>query len=354
MGNPPEAIDARLELMMILHGYSKSMALKAICKLGIPDMLNRAGGDKFMSVDEIAKELPSDHVNTTFLTKILNATATFGLLAAKKDDTAPKRYGLNALSSLLVTENNPGSMAPAVIYKMHEVGQAPWHRFADAVLTGGYPFSIAHGKNMWEKTKDDPDWNIVMKGAMTSISMLTIDAIVGKYEGFKNIKTLVDVGGGSGMVMREIVKKHPQIHGIVFDLAHTIAENPPMEGVEYVGGDMFESVPSGDAVFMKYILHDWDDERCIQILKNCMKAVPEDGKVILAENIVPEEENSPYKVFTAYLDLAMLAGCDGGMERTKKQWMKLLDDAGFARIQFVQLSSGKGLSVNWLIECYKN
>ena len=103
----------------------------------------------------------------------------------------------------------------------------------------------------------------------------------------------------------------------------------------------------------QWILHDWNDERCIQILRNCLKALPEHGKVLLAEEVVREDKNSSLEEVTATSDLNMLAYCDGGKERTRAQWNQLLGDAGFARIQFVQHSSNVEFQL-WIIECYKN
>ena len=139
-------------LLGLVHGAGDAMTVHSICKLGIPDILHRAGADSFLSVEDIAKQLPSEHVNTSFLARVLDACVAFGVLAGEMDGTlradgrASKRYGLNEMSSLLVTDENPGSMAPLVRLGMHPVTQAPWHYLSNAVLTGDYPFTIAHGK----------------------------------------------------------------------------------------------------------------------------------------------------------------------------------------------------------------
>ena len=102
----------------------------------------------------------------------------------------------------------------------------------------------------------------------------------------------------------------------------------------------------------QYTLRDWDDEKCMQILRNCMRALPDHGKVILSESVVPElEDNDQYTAFSAAMDLLDLTQLEGGMERTKGQWAKLLVDAGFARIQMVQLGLKAGFE-QWLIECH--
>ena len=140
-------MDAPKQLFRMLLGFEKSMALNCLCKLGIPDILHKAGPNAFLSVQEIARHLPSNHVNTTFLAQILDGCTAFGILAGKPDGaTGTTCYGLNALSSLLTVDENPSSLATMVLMQMHPVAQAPWHHLADSVLTGAYPFTIAHGK----------------------------------------------------------------------------------------------------------------------------------------------------------------------------------------------------------------
>jgi hypothetical protein len=127
--------------------------------------------------------------------------------------------------------------------------------------------------------------------------------------------------------------------------------SPNIKFAELYNITRYVGITSGVNVW-QHILHDWDDEKCIQILRNCMMALPDHGKVILSESVVSElEDNDEYTVFTASFDLTMLTQLEGGMERTKGQWTKLLGDAGFSRIQFVQLGSKKGLD-QWLTECY--
>jgi hypothetical protein len=146
-------MDARHQIMVLMHGGGDAMTVHNICKLGIPDILHRAGANTFLSVEEIAKQLPSEHVNTSFLARVLDAGVAFGVLAGERDGSklsadgrTSHRYGLNELSSWLVTDDNPGSMAPLVSFSTHPVTQAPWRYLSDAVLTGAHPYTIAHGK----------------------------------------------------------------------------------------------------------------------------------------------------------------------------------------------------------------
>jgi caffeic acid 3-O-methyltransferase len=178
---------------------------------------------------------------------------------------------------------------------------------------------------------------------MASDTTIDLSVLVREYEGFKDIKTLVDVGGGIGKTLETIISSYPHIHGINYDLPHVITDAPTIPGIEHVAGSMFESVPSGDTIFMKRIMHDWSDENCLKILNNCQKALPEKGKVLIHDCVLQPSGGLP-QIF----DMLMMAHCDGGMERTEEQWRKLLTTAGFSTINFIEL-----LQEQWLIEAFK-
>ncbi|KAI6672510.1 hypothetical protein NL676_000416 [Syzygium grande] len=129
-----------------------------------------------------------------------------------------------------------------------------------------------------------------------------------------------------------IVSKYPSIKGINFDLPHDVTNAPSYPGVEHVRGDMFVSVPTGDAIFMKWICHDWSDEHCLKSLKNCYNALLEDGKVLVAECILPELPDTSFTTkLVAHADLIMMAHNPGGKEWTEKEFEALAKAAGFKR-----------------------
>ncbi|KAJ0538989.1 Caffeic acid 3-O-methyltransferase [Helianthus annuus] len=176
----------------------------------------------------------------------------------------------------------------------------------------------------------DQRFNKVFNSAMFNCSTMTMKKIVDLYDGFSGLKTLVDVGGGTGASLNMITSKHTSLKGINFDLPHVIEDATTYQGIEHVGGDMFENVPKGDAIFMKCILHDWSDAHCLQVLKNCYKSIPENGKVIVAECILPEELGStPTTQNVILVDVIMLAHSLGGKERTEKEFEALAKEAGF-------------------------
>ncbi|KAJ1406066.1 S-adenosyl-L-methionine-dependent methyltransferase [Sesbania bispinosa] len=169
---------------------------------------------------------------------------------------------------------------------------------------------------------------------MTCDTKFVVPAIIeGCSEAFDGVNTLVDVGGGNGTTSRILAKACPWIQLINFDLPHVINAAPKCNGVEHVAGDMFQSVPKADAAFIKWVLHDWSDEECIQILKKCKEAIPkENGRVIIVEAVIEEGggKHDKLKDIGLLLDMVMMAHTNLGKERTLKEWDYVIKMAGFS------------------------
>ncbi|XP_074380557.1 caffeic acid 3-O-methyltransferase-like isoform X1 [Apium graveolens] len=163
-----------------------------------------------------------------------------------------RRYGVTNVCKFL-TENADGvSMAPLTLLNMDKIMMESWYYLKDAVVDRGLPFDKAFGMNVYDYSGTDPRFNKVFNQAMKNHSTIIIKKILEKYDGFKGLGTLVDVGGGTGATLSSIISKHPTIKGINFDLPHVVEDAPSYNtGVEHVGGDMFASVPTGDAIFLK-------------------------------------------------------------------------------------------------------
>ncbi|RZC64334.1 hypothetical protein C5167_008025 [Papaver somniferum] len=149
---------------------------------------------------------------------------------------------------------------------------------------------------------------------------------------------VVDVGGGTGTMIAEIVKANPHVQGINFDLPHVVATAADFPGVKHVGGDMFTDVPKADAFIMKSLLHDWTDEDCTKILRNCYNAITnkKSGKVIIVEIVLGSEGSGLFCKTGLILDMVMMAHTSGGKERTEVEWKMLLNNAGFPRYNIIQ------------------
>nr|XP_027064497.1 caffeic acid 3-O-methyltransferase-like [Coffea arabica] len=222
------------------------------------------------------------------------------------------------------------------------------YQLEDAVREGGDPFHRAHGTHAFEFLGSDPRFNEVFNKTMIHHTAIVINRMLERYKGFEHLKTLVDVGGGLGMNLNIITTKYPSLKGNNFDLPHVIQHAPAYPGVEHVGGDMFESVPLGDAILMKWILHDWDDDHGLKLLKNCYKTLPDNGKVIAVDAILPViPDYSARDKATCQTDLIVVT--KEGIERYETEFLALATAAGF-----------KGISVKcfvcnlWVMEFYSS
>jgi hypothetical protein len=219
----------------------------------------------------------------------------------------------------------------------------------DAVVDGGIPFNKAYGMTAFEYHGTDPRFNRVFNEGMKNHSVIITKKLLEFYAGFEGISTLVDVGGGIGATLHAITSHHPSISGVNFDLPHVISEAPSFPGVRHVGGDMFQSVPAGDAILMKWILHDWSDAHCATLLKNCYDALPPHGKVIVVECILPvDAAATPKAQGVLHVDMIMLAHNPGGKERYEREFQELARGAGFAGVKATYIYANA-----WAIEFTK-
>ncbi|KAI3505380.1 hypothetical protein L1887_27493 [Cichorium endivia] len=187
-----------------------------------------------------------------------------------------------------------------------------------------------------------PLFNRIFNEGMVCTAKITMEAVISSYRnGFLTSKgSVVDVGGGMGVAISEIVKAYPHLKGINFDLPHVISTAPTYDGVTHVAGDMFNAIPPAEMIFMKWILHNWSDEDCVKILKNCRKAVPkETGKVIIVEIVQHPLEDDPFNYTRVAFDLVMFAYFPSGRERSENDWKKLLGECGFFRYNIIKMST---------------
>jgi hypothetical protein len=209
----------------------------------------------------------------------------------------------------------------------------PWGRLLHSVKTGEPAFDAVFGKPVFDHVAAEPEAAATMNEGMTSISLIETAAIVNAYD-FSGIGKLVDVAGGHGYLLASILKANPGMQGVLFEMPHALegaqkllAEQEVKSRCELAGGDFFAAVPpGGDAYILKHIIHDWDDERSIRILRKCYGAIRRGGKILLAEVVVGRSGES---LFARLLDLEMLALTQGGRERTEKEFRNLFEAAGF-------------------------
>ncbi|PIM99563.1 Hydroxyindole-O-methyltransferase [Handroanthus impetiginosus] len=330
------------------------MVLKSAIELDLLELIKKSGAGAFVSPAELAAKLPTSNSEArVMLDRILRLLASYDVLACRlerlPDGGVERRYGLAPVCKFLTKNDDGVSMAPLLLMNQDKVLMESWYHLKDAVLDGGIPFNKAYGMTAFDYHGTDPRFNKVFNNGMSNHSTIIMKKILETYDGFEGLKTVVDVGGGTGATLNMIVSKYPSIKGINFDLPHVIEDAPSYPGVEHVGGDMFVSVPKGDAIFMKWICHDWSDEHCLKFLKNCYEALPQKGKVILAECILPEApDNGLATKNVVHVDVIMLAHNPGGKERTEKEFQALAKGAGFNQLKKVCCAHN-----SWIMELYK-
>jgi hypothetical protein len=307
-----------LRLRRLVNGYQVSQAIHVAAVLGIADLL--VAGAK--SSDELAAETGSD---PDALYRLLRALASDGVF--HEDDA--RRFALTELGDALRSDAPEPVAGWAAFIGQPSFWQA-WGDLLNSVRTGENAFRHVHGSDPWTYRSERPEASAIFDRAMTDNSRLVAKAVVDVYD-FGRFQTIADIGGGRGALLAEILRKYPRSRGILFDQPHVVsgaAELLTSMGVadrcEVVGGDFFAGVPAVDAYVLKSILHDWENDRCIEILRSCKNAAPE-ATILVVEYEVGPPNTTPVAKLS---DLNMLVG-PGGRERTAEEYAALFDAAGY-------------------------
>ncbi|XP_047340278.1 caffeic acid 3-O-methyltransferase-like [Impatiens glandulifera] len=332
-----EEEEHRAYAIQLLSSISLPMWMQAAIDLNVFEIIAKGGNGVKLTPLEITSQFscnnPTAHI---LLERILKLLTSFKVLT-NTTTNGETRYGLAPVAKYFVKNEEGFSFAPLMTLVQDKVFASSWYHLKDAVMEGGVPFDRANGASLFDYEGVDPRFNELFNRGMMNHSKIVINELLLAYRGFHEdmeSMTLVDVGGGLGATLNIIVSKYPNIKGINFDLSHVICHAPHYPGVKHVEGNMFESVPKADVIFMKWILHDWSDDDCLKLLKNCYKALPSNGKVIVVEVVVPDVLDDKTSVKSIYqTDMVTLTLYHGGKERTLNQFHILATQAGFAGIR---------------------
>ncbi|XP_057841455.1 (R,S)-reticuline 7-O-methyltransferase-like [Cryptomeria japonica] len=347
-----EAQVDKLKLYDIMLGAAKPMAVRAAVLLNIPDIIAEASGS--LTVKEIAAHIAeiSSPPHIEYLFRLLRFLASQEVFTEipHQEDFRQTRFGLTGISKLLVKGTRKGGVSvqnyvPYLLAFNNDITVKGWLHLHESVLQGGCAFSKAFGMSYWDYAAKNPEANKNFNEAMSCDTRAVMSSVLEIYEeGFKKINSLVDIGGGVGSALSIIVEKYKHIRGINFDLPHVIASALPIPGVQHVSGNMFEHIPSADAIFIKWVLHDWDDDDCIKVLRRCYEATPANGKVIIVDALVVEakkDENNKdlQRGVGLEFDMGMMLYCSGGKERTEMEFKQIFIKAGFKSYTIFKLPS---------------
>ncbi|KAL6273613.1 hypothetical protein ACE6H2_024305 [Prunus campanulata] len=336
--------EARLGILELANMISVPMSLNAVVRLNVPDAIWQGGSNTPLSASAIlARVLPDRGGDAENLQRILRMLTSYGVFAEhlnNADDyggSEQRKFSLTEIGKTLVTDQNGLSYGPYILQHHQDVLMGAWPMVHEAVVDPTVePFVKVNGEPAYEYYGKKPEMNGLMQRAMSGVSVPFMRAILDGYNGFEGVGRLVDVGGSAGDCLRMILQKHPSVReGINFDLPEVVAKAPTIAGVSHVGGDMFKSIPSGDAIFMKWILSTWTDSECKLIMENCYKALPVGGKLIACEPVLPTKSDDSRRT-RALLEndiFVMTIYRSKGKNRTEEELRQLGLSAGFSHFR---------------------
>lgn len=322
---PPQAV-----LMQMLFGFIPSRAIGIAAELGIADYLTTHP----KTADELAIATQS-HPQSLY--RLLRACASVGVFY----ENDKQQFSLTPMAEFLRSDS-PQSLRNFAIMISDDIQFKTWGQLDHSVKTGMPAFNAVFEMPIFDYYAHNEKQGRVFHNAMTSMSMGSSMAVLEAYD-FSGISKIVDIGGGHGFLIASILQKYPNMQGVLFDVPPIIEGASPLlqtfgvaDRCELAGGDFFKTAPAGgDAYIMKHIIHDWNDEQCVTILKHCRKGITDLGKLLVIEMVVPEG-NVPS--LSKFMDLQMLAVLPG-RERTETEYTTLFAKAGFKLTKVVPTQS---------------
>lgn len=316
---PPSAV-----LMQLLWGKAITTARSALAKHGVADHMS----DEPVTPEALAQQVGA---HAPSLYRVMRMVASLGVM----NELPGRRFTLTPVGRCLRADA-PDSLRNTAIMVGDPWQMRGYENILHSVRTGQDGVTAGFGKNIFELFPDHPDWAENFNRCMTTYSVMELQLLDPIFD-FSGFQRLADVGGGHGMLLSHILRKFPNLHGVLYDLPSVISGataggffHDCAGRITFESGSMFDHVPSGcDAYIMKHIIHDWSDEHCHKVLRQmCEKLAahaPDHGRVFISEMIVPHgPEPSPAKM----LDIEMLVMTIGGKERTVPEFAALFEDAG--------------------------
>ena len=302
------------EMMMdLISGFWIARSIYLSAQLGVADVFD----DQPKTIAQLAAATNADPRS---LYRLMRVLASVGIFTEVSD----RCFTLTSLGATLKSAR-PDSMRYVAMAEMGDDHSSAWSNGLHSLKTGEPAFEATFGMSPWEYYAQHLEAGQLNSQETTSIGTPVAQALAATYD-FSQFNTIVDVGGAQGSLISTILRAHPHLKGILFDLPEIIATVRVDENIQPVAGNFFESVPSGgDAYLLRFILHGWEDEKATLLLKNCHQAMPEHSRLLIVETIIPPgNEPSPAK----FVDVLMLVG-PGGQERTEAEYRALLQSSGF-------------------------
>jgi hypothetical protein len=331
MSNEMTPTEAQAAVLEMISGYWVTQIIYVAAKLGIFDLLENGP----RSGEELAR---ATDTHSPSLYRLLRALG--GLEMVRENGQG--EFETTVLGRCLVTGSPGGLRARATL--SGEVWYEAWGQLLHSVQVGE-PASVV-GTSGFGWFAANPTWGTLFNEAMASSTEAVAKAVAGVYD-FSGFPTIVDVGGGTGTLLAEILRAYGRVRGVLFDRPAVVETSGAIlskagvaDRCRVIAGDFFETVPEGgDAYVLSWIIHDWDDDRCLTILKNCRRAMGPDSRLLVIEQVVPAgNEPSLSKLY----DLQMLV-CLGGRERTEAEFQALLGRADLSLRRIIATGTSRSI-----------
>jgi hypothetical protein len=331
---PPQAV-----VMQMAMGGWVARAISEISRLNVPDALQVNGP---MTAAQLATG--GLDVNANALERVMRACASVGLFT----EDAEGRFGPTPLSEAL-TASAPGSVK-VVAQEVSGTWLRIFGELSETIRTGEPQCHRVFGMGWWDSLNANPKELANLGEAMKANSQNSMRGVLENCD-FSVVSKIADLGGGFGHLVIALLEKYPALNGVLVDLPELIPvarqQNPAPDAVarrlEYVGQNIFERVPPADAYILKHIIHDWDDEHCVRLLRNCHQSMQGSGRLICVDAVLPPM-GDPSGTSAKFLDLLMMAAIRG-KERTLKQWEELYAATGFRVTSVIPLHDNFGTSI---------
>lgn len=306
-----------MQLLQLATSKMVSKPIYVAAKLGLADLLSQGP----LAVEELAR-LTETHAESLY--RLMRALASIGIFREGEQ----RNFSLTPLAE--VFQDKPGSVRGMVLWFGDPAHDQAWEYLLYSVQTGKPAFDKAHGMPAFEYMKQNPELAEIFNRAMSANAKNIHSAIADAYD-FSSVKTLYDIGGGHGHLVRLVLEKHPHLKAGVADLEHVVRGTRKSladlsDRCVFHAVDFFKKLPQGaDAHILSFVLHDWSDSECQEILTNCHDALPNEGKLFIGENVI-EPGNEP--AFGKLIDMEMLV-MTTGRERTREDFVRILSASGF-------------------------
>ncbi|BBX06647.1 hydroxyneurosporene-O-methyltransferase [Mycolicibacterium aichiense] len=322
-------LPAPMAMMELVVSGWPAQAITTAAQLGIADAL----ADGPLPIDELAARVDAD---PDALRRLMRALIGRGIFRLRRDG----RYALNSLADTLRSDAAI-SLRGAALFQGSQEQRERWTLLTDSVRTGESIVPALRGMEGFDYLIEIPEHAKLFDQTMTSLAQMTLAVVVAGYD-FAAHRTIVDVGGGQGAMLAAILAKAPRSRGVLYDVPRVVAGAPELlrangvaDRVQVVEGSFFDDVPGGgDAYLLKNIIHDWADDKAVQILRN-VRAAAAGATVLLVEMVVRDNgRDGPEN----WVDLEMLLNL-GSRERTAEEYRALLANAGFRMTRVVPTAS---------------